>query len=245
MAVPLQQIVRVAKVNPKGITSKQQKKLSYYLDYGEMKKDYNPDFFDPIKYTVKFPMWKLKGNFQQRQRQFKNTPIVKKKLEFYKLWLTIGLHNPKIYMDSFLTGHMGFIYPVNNGASTFIWNSKPLNGGSSKYEYTKYEKAYRYIHPRLREKVAFKVIVMMQYSSLFSVLLNCSFWFWMAALVACLLLSYSSSQNIIWFLQCFVVLGVAFLGPINLGLRYVFPFLILVPVMICILCFDMKSDVKK
>lgn len=245
MAVPLQQIARVATVNPNGITKGQQKQLNYYLDYKEMKKNYDPNFFDPIKYTVRFPMWKLKGDFKSRQKQFKNTPIVKKKMEFYKIWLAIGLHNPRIYLDSFLTGHMGFIYPVDNGASTFIWNSKPLNGGSSKYEYTKYEQEYAYAHPKLREKVAFKVIVKLQYSSLFAVFLNCSFWFWMAAIISCLLLCYSTSKNLIWFLQCFVVLGVAFLGPINLGLRYIFPFLIIVPVMICILCLYIKDDNEK
>lgn len=240
MAVPLQQIARVAKTNSKGITSNQRKQLGYYLNYDEMKKNYNPDSFDAIKHSVKFPMWKLTGNFKSRQKQFKNTPIEKNKSQFYKIWITIGLHNPETYLDSLLVGHMGYIYPSDNGKSELVWNAKPLNGGASKYEFTQFVNPYNYIHPKL-EANAGKVLTKLPTVSLFSVFLSCSFWFWMAVVISCLLLCFNSSENFIWFLQCFVVLGVAFVSPINFGFRYVFPFLILVPVMICILCLDKQS----
>lgn len=243
MAVPLQQIARVAKTNPTGITSKQRKQLGYYLNYDEMKKNYDPNSFDAIKYTVKFPMWKLTGNFKSRQTQFKNTPIEKNKSKFYKIWLDIGIQNPKIYLDSILTSHIGYVYPSCNGESILIWNAKPLNGGASKYEYTQVVKPYHYRHPKL-ETVAGQVLSDLSSISMFSVFLSCSFWFWIAALLSCLLLCFSSSENIIWFLQCFVVLGVAFVGPINFGFRYVLPFLILVPIMISILFFDIRSKNK-
>ena len=245
MAVPLQQIARVSKNYPQGITQSERQSLSKYLDYERLSKTYNPDNYDFVKSTVKYPIWTLSGDYQDRKKQFNAVPLNKDKAGFYKLWLEIGLHNPKIYIDSFITSHIGFIYPIYSiNSPLYTWNNKPLNGSASKYEYTNYVDGYDYYHANLSNKIITGLLFKLNSTTIIGLLLNSAFWFWCCAVILCLVLKQKTRMNMIWFLQAFIIIGVAMLGPVNGAFRYVFPFLILVPVILSVLIMQINNQAK-
>lgn len=92
LSVPLQQIARVMNTNPDSLTYEEKEKVYKYIP-AEVLETYIPQISDPIK-----------DNF--------NTDEFKaNKIEFLKLYLSVGIKNPGIYIDSFIYGTIGYFYP--------------------------------------------------------------------------------------------------------------------------------------
>lgn len=89
-SVPLQQIARVYNYNYDSLSDEELQKVYEYTTDEQLKK-YLPECSDYIKDGVYL------GDMGY--------------LEFFKLWLEIGLKNPDIYVDSFLENTLGFWYP--------------------------------------------------------------------------------------------------------------------------------------
>ncbi|MGG7151224.1 DUF6020 family protein [Clostridium neonatale] len=96
LSVPLQQIARVMNINPDSLTTEEKKEVYNYLSEETLKK-YIPEISDPIK------------------ADFNLDEFNKNKIEFFKLYLNIGMKNLGIYIDSFLYGNLGYFYPSTEG----------------------------------------------------------------------------------------------------------------------------------
>lgn len=91
LSVPIQQLTRAYSLNPDSFTN-QEKKILYKYIGKESLKDYIPEISDPVK------------------AKFNNDYFKKDKILFFKLWLSIGLSNKTIYIDSFLYGNYAYFY---------------------------------------------------------------------------------------------------------------------------------------
>lgn len=91
LSVPIQQLARTYNLNPDSFTNEEKKILYKYIEKDSLK-DYIPEISDPVK------------------DKFNNNYLKKDKVSFFKLWLSIGLSNKTIYIDSFLYGNYAYFY---------------------------------------------------------------------------------------------------------------------------------------
>jgi len=94
LSIPLQQVARVYNYNPDSLTEEDLEKI-YRIMEDEKLKTYNPELSDSIKHPDGFNQEELKNNYK----------------EYIDLWISIGLRNPKMYIDSVLENTLGYWYP--------------------------------------------------------------------------------------------------------------------------------------
>lgn len=239
LGVPLQQIARTYKYNPHSITKEQDKKMNEYLNSKMLAQAYDPGYYDYVKNLVYYPSWKLSGKtYKQREKYLSNVKIKKDKDELYKLWYQIGKNNKKIYVDSFIVSNFGYLYPI--GDTNLIWIG-PFGGPGtiSAYEYTTYTKGYKPFNNKIQED-GYHFITKIPKLPYINLILSCYFWTWLFFIFATYLLSQYQKQFLLLLLPLLVTLIVALVGPVNSGLRYVFPLTIGVPVLIIISVYKQK-----
>lgn len=232
LGVPLQQIARVYKYNPCSITKDQDKKLNEYLNSKQLAKEYDPGYYDSVKKLVYYPSWKPGETYKQREKYLSNVKIVKDKGKLYKLWYQLGKNNKKIYVDSFVVSNFGYLYPI--GDTNLVWNG-PFGGPGtiSAYEYTTYTKEYKPFNNKIQED-GYHFITKISRLPYVNLILSCYFWTWLFFIFATYLLSQHQKQFLLLLLPLLITLMVALVGPVNSGLRYVFPLTIGVPVLIIV-----------
>ena len=91
-SVFLQQLARTAIYNPQSFTEAEANKFSLIVPPAALNR-YQWGVSDPIKRSVS-------SEFQ-----------VERNKEIFPLWATVGLKNPKLYLESFLLGNFSFWYP--------------------------------------------------------------------------------------------------------------------------------------
>lgn len=230
MDIPVQQISRVYKLKPTSISRKQNKQLSKYMDVKQISKSYNPNDYDSVKNLIYYPKWTLSGSYRDKVQKLNNYYIVNKKESFYKLWMEIGKKNKGIYLDALIVSNFNYLYPTTE--VSLLWNNQP--GGKntpSAYEYTKYTNGYNLFYNQNKLKY-FNFILNLQYLPLLKILLSASFWCCSILLFSIFLLLKSLRQYLIIVLPMLFIILVDLAGPINGGLRYVFPLMIGLPILI-------------
>lgn len=231
MGVPIQQIARVYTVNPSSITKKQEKTLSQFLDTKNLRNAYNASNYDSVKHLVYYPQWKLQGNYETRKRQLEKVKIVKDKKEFYRVWGQIGRNNKKIYLDSVIVSNYNYLYPV--AETILIWNEPPLGQGTpSGYEYTKYFKGYQMFDTNKLKGKLFTFIINSSKLPILNLIMSCSFWVWSFLVMATYLLIKDYKKYLLIVLPLLGCVLTSLVGPINGGLRYVFPLILGVPILL-------------
>lgn len=94
-SIPLQQIARTL-VNEGDIDKESYKFLNSILDIQTVKDTYNPTISDYVK------------------RATDNDKLSENKIKFLVTWIKVGIENPRIYIDSYLSSTLGYWYPDVN-----------------------------------------------------------------------------------------------------------------------------------
>lgn len=94
IAIPLQQIGRMAYKNV-NFTSEEKKLIDKVIPLDELKKSYNPEIVDQIKFNNKY-----------NSKEFE-----KNKLKYLKLWFNLCIKHPNIAIEAYLTSTLGYWYP--------------------------------------------------------------------------------------------------------------------------------------
>ena len=94
IAIPLQQIGRMAYKDVK-FTKKEKELTDKLIPLEELKKSYNPEITDPIKFN----------------KQYNTKEFEKNKKEYLKLWINLCYKHPKIAIEAYLTSTLGYWYP--------------------------------------------------------------------------------------------------------------------------------------
>lgn len=225
LAIPMQQIARVARDNPSSISKQEYKELNKIIKFQELPRAYKPDYYDSVKNQIRWPMWRFKGNYAERSKEFHRQPIVSEKNTFLKNWLSIGLKNKKLYLEAWWAESGHFIFPLN-APNYLIWNG-PVTVA---YERTSMTKDYKLangkgvLEPGYNDLLNF----MVTWPGI-SILFNAAFWGF-----AFLVLATSLIFKKIWGFLPVIFMGVGmflvpFIGPVDGGLRYYFALMVIVP----------------
>lgn len=94
LAIPLQQIGRMAYKNVE-FTKNEKKLINKLMPIDELKKSYNPEIVDTIKFNKKY-----------NSKVFENN-----KIKYLKLWLSLCAKHPKIAVEAYMTSTLGYWYP--------------------------------------------------------------------------------------------------------------------------------------
>lgn len=93
LSIPLLQVARVVRDNPDGISDEDKTLIQKVFSYDELTAQYNPKVSDSIK------------------NLFDSTVFNQNKLQYFLLWLRLGIENPRTYVESFLEHTYGYWYP--------------------------------------------------------------------------------------------------------------------------------------
>lgn len=117
IAIPLQQIGRMAYKNV-NFTSEEKKLIDKVIPLDELKKSYNPEIVDQIKFNNKY-----------NSKEFE-----KNKLKYLKLWFNLCIKHPNIAIEAYLTSTLGYWYP---GVEYWVTTGKidPNNLGIHTYSF--------------------------------------------------------------------------------------------------------------
>lgn len=94
IAIPLQQIGRMAYKNVK-FTEYEKKAINKIIPISRLKKVYNPEIVDPIKFD----------------REYHREVFENNKVKYLKIWVGLCIRNPQIAVESYLTSTLGYWYP--------------------------------------------------------------------------------------------------------------------------------------
>ncbi len=219
LSVPIQQIARVLTLKPDSV-SPEEKEIIYKYIPEENIKQYIPITSDTVKegFNVK---------------NFKEDPI-----PFFKVWLSILIKEPTIYIDSFLYGSYGYFYTDTSPYwMTFIlfdgaWLTDGYNilGIERNSLFPQYENYLRNVSVNLlHERVP-----------ILSTLLNQAFPFWLSMFVLAFILYQKKYRLLIPLLVVIGFWGTMLLGPL-IAIRYAFPIIVCIPTIFTLIFVDDKS----
>ena len=101
IAIPLQQIGRMAYKNIK-FTTEEENKINKLIPVETLKEVYNPDIVDPIKF----------------HKNYDAAEFEKDKLGYLKLWSSLCIKHPKTAVEAYLISTIGYWYPGTEGFVT-------------------------------------------------------------------------------------------------------------------------------
>ena len=216
LCVPIQQIARVAFLDPEAITPEEYEIVYRYIPEENLKR-YIPETVDLVK----------EGFYSET---FREDPM-----SFFKVWLSIGSRNLGTYIDSFLWGSYGYFYMEESPCwyHYILYDNAHdsidiLNiARDTKFEtYDKYLRAVSY--DMLLDKIP-----------VISIVANEAFPFWLMVIAAAFVLRRKKYRFLCAMLLPLGYWGTLLLGPV-IVVRYAFPLIVLVPLLAGI-CFQ-KDD---
>lgn len=123
IAIPLQQIGRMAYKDVK-FTKKEKELIDKLIPLEELKKSYNPEITDSIKFNKKY-----------NTKEFE-----KNKKEYFELWMNLCLKHPATAIEAYLTTTLGYWYP---GVEYWVTTSRIDKNDLGLHTYSFVPKSFR------------------------------------------------------------------------------------------------------
>jgi hypothetical protein len=233
LGIPIQQIARVVKYNRDSISQKERHVLDNYFYVNKMAKWYNPSFFDPIKVeTVKWPYYKFRGNYRERLAKYNAQPIVKDKRKLFDVWLSIGLKNPKLYIEAFVSQTVNYYCPfIDNHGKIFDWDAGTSRGFDKLHQNV--YKQYLPYFPRV-QMYSGKIVNAFGNVIPFNIIFSCFTWSFLALMLSIVLINKYRWKYLSLIFITLAVVFIPFIGPVNGTFKYFLPLTIVVPIMVVI-----------
>lgn len=214
LSVPIQQTARYIKYYDKQLSKKERNYVEnlYRMSIKEIKKKYQPELSDPVK----FP-WKVNDK--------------KELIEYFKFWFKCFKKHPKVYVDSFLENYYGYFYPLKkdykDGVAWFIVvYNKRVNTGYFDLHYLKTFKTERNFITNFTNKLKVTKGIGLIY--------NTGIYTWMLLILIGYTLYKKRYTNLIFSIPILLTLAFCFLSPVNAYLRYMNPIIVTIPVYLAI-----------
>ena len=214
LSVPIQQTARYIKYYDKQLSKKERNYVEnlYRMSIKEIKKKYQPELSDPVK----FP-WKVNDK--------------KELIEYFKFWFKCFKKHPKVYVDSFLENYYGYFYPLKkdykDGVAWFIVvYNKRVNTGYFDLHYLKTFKTERNFITNFTNKLKVTKGIGLIY--------NTGVYTWVLLILIGYTMYRKRYTNLIFSIPILLTLAFCFLSPVNAYLRYMNPIIVTIPVYLAI-----------
>lgn len=210
LSVPMQQIARVWNYNLSSITEEEQDIITDII---------------PIKYLKQYDEYSadpVKAGFDTQE--FQEEPV-----EFMKIWLKLGIRNPKLYLESFFCGGYQYWYvgPREYGYDTFFYDGSYMDEQYNVLKITRH--TLLPVYDEYLRNITYRGF----YNKLpiISVMLNMAFPFWIIVIGSSILMYLKKYKYISVFILPIGYWGTCLLGPVAMP-RYAFPLIVGIPLYI-------------
>lgn len=211
LSIPIQQMARVVNINPSSITEEEMTTLTKYMSIESME-EYIPQISDKVKDAIN------------------NEELQNDKLSFFKVWLSLGLKNPFIYVDAFNDLTLPYWYPNHEALH-------PIFG------------TLMYYYSPTSLTIPQQSLLPQYYGYLSSVGQNyinhttaMALPLWTILLVTALLIRYRRYELLIPILIMILFFGSLILGPVAC-IRYIVPLLMCFPLILSLIF--IKKSIKR
>ncbi len=208
LSIPFQQTARLAKYHPEVFSEKDKVIIEKIIGYDDLGKRYNPTLSDPVK---------NKYNIYTTNEDLK---------EYFGVWFKGLLKRPDVYMDSTINNIYGYFYP-----DTSSW-----------YLYTSYNKklkeaGFDYHYNSLSEMRNVLSVIGNYYPHIpiIGLFVNIAFVGWIYFFLFVALIVKKEYKYIPFVLPAISFILVCVAGPANTYFRYALPYIMPLPVTLCLL----------
>lgn len=207
LSIPLQHIARVVAESQDSLTNSEIEMIERLAPLEEIKEAYNSRLSDPIKCV----MWNH-GTGQY---------IENNKMQFAKIWITLGIKHPTKYLKAWIDATVGYWYP--DVQYDTIWGGVFQNEYGIKPIYNKHKDFYG------TQENLYRVVPLLgnlfSIGSMFLILIFCIGYFWVKR----------DKEKILLGLPSLMMWGTIMIAtPVYAEMRYVFYIMLVSPLMLCI-----------
>lgn len=219
LSIPFQQTARLAKYHPESFSEKDKEIIDKILVFDTLGERYNPKLSDPVK--NKFNIYTT------------NDDLIK----YFGVWSKGLTKHPDVYMDATISNIYGYFYP--NTSSWYIY-----------YEYnTKLKEAgfnYHYNGLSIFRNILSTIGNSYPYIPIIGLFVNIAFTCWIYLFLLCALLKKKEYKFIPFVLPAISFILVCVAGPANTYFRYALPYIMPLPMTLCLLyyVFQEKQTVR-
>lgn len=227
-SVPIQQLARVGYYHGSELDEFTALELDSYIPWQEWE-NYYPPLADTVKNSVNTE--KFEENYHR----------------LFSLWARLGLQYPNEYLDAFLELTRGYWFPDDVSWSeylgygvegrmgaVFTYTSSEIEGVGS----VLHESKFPWLETQLEKIVSGNAFYNWP---VISVLFRCSFYTWGLFLITMLFIYRRQKVQLKLSLLLWLYFGTMLLGPVA-QLRYVFPIMVQLPLLLAMLCLQEKHD---
>ncbi|WP_143160655.1 DUF6020 family protein [Hespellia stercorisuis] len=232
LSVPIQQLARAMRDEQKNLSKDEIQEIEEYLPTWDC---YQARISDSVKNT------------------FNEELFDKNKLEFIRLWVDVGLKCPRTYLDAFASLNLGYWYPDMIYRDPGAWhpymeynNFDKATADVGEYDPDEYVFVERtsYLPALSKFYSTFAYQTIAQYVPVISMLFNPGFSFWVIVFAIALCV-YRKYYRMAVPLSILVGLWMTLiLSPVVL-MRYAYPMMISMPVVLCMCCRASGAAVSK
>lgn len=229
LSIPMLQVARVVRDNPENISASDKALIRNIMPYDELGERYNPKVSDSIK------------------GEFDSDVFSQAKLQYARLWLRLGIQNPRLYIESFLEQTYGYWYPdvqywkMSTETYPMYIKSIEMNELGLFPDFDPNREAYSNYFPgpvfQLAEQLASGAVVNFPLTSPF---FSIGFYFWVLLLCAFFLLYRKRQVELTPIVLLFALWLTCLLSPVYAEFRYSFPAFVCMPIVISA-TFGLKS----
>jgi len=218
-SVPLQQIARTVKYQGGSISKSDRDTIDEILPFSELGEKYNPNLSDPVKWV------------------FDKSAFDKNKSKYVSLWIRLFVKYPKTYIAAFAYNTYGYVYPlVNSSTNTdlVINNADQINARSQYSDYA-YQWGGKKILLRYRDIIS-STFPLMRNIGFYTILIVFAFYFRLLRKTNRL------DGAFILLLSLFITV---ILGPVNGEFRYLYLFVVAIPIIYSTLFIKSNRSIMK
>ena len=219
LSVPLQQISRTVKYHSASMSDADKEIINEIFPYSELGERYNPGLSDPIKWV------------------FNKSAFDNNKSKYIGEWIKLSYKYPKTYIAAFMYNTYGYLYPFKDSSTTtdlVINNADQINAFSgysdSSYQWggkkvlTKYRDVISSTLPQIRNIGFYSCVILF-------------------ALYISLIMKNRSLDGVFFLLMSLFITVI--LGPVNGEFRYLYLFVIALPLIYSALFSKIKIKPKE
>lgn len=220
LSIPIQQTARYVSNYSVNNEEKEIIENVFNADINTIKKKYNPEISDPVKFMF---------NLENKNEL----------LDYFQIWIKQFTKHPKIYFDSFLQNYYGYFYPnkkeVKDGIAWFsiIKNKRVNTNYFNFYMNDKYENQRNDIENYTYYLRSLPII---------SLLFNTGFYTWILIILIGYIITKKQYNYLIISMPLLITLLFCFLSPVNSYIRYMEPIMVSLPIFIGLILNNFKNN---
>ena len=205
LSIPFQQTARYAVKYTTEVTQEERKIINKVLDYDKIRRNYLPNFSDPVKETF---------NKESTKEDLK---------DYFNVWRKQFLKHPMVYIEATTSNIYGYFYPSLSEEYIYYKDlNQPLLKFIANYGYKNYKEQFMDWHFNSLNKLRHKLIKISKKQQYLPIV-NSAINNWIIFLIVGYLISKKRNKELILLLPSIMTIFICILSPVNNCFRYEMP----------------------